>query len=508
MSTTENIPVINKIPHPANTKPINTYLILLISLFVLSSLFVITSLPAAAGPSPQQMISETLSNPSNTPSPTASLPIGLSSSSLLTTTITLTPTLPTATDTVTSTPTTTVTATPTETQPPSLPMNVYIPVVISFYPIPTPTPTPTFTPTPTRTPTAIVVCRNLSQPLSIPDNNPNGVNSTLGVNDPGILIDLNLYLNISHSWVGDIKVSLAHQNTGHGITPLDRPGVPTSYVGCQYDNIITILDDEASQPVENKCASYPVAISGSYIPNAPLSTFVGETISGDWILNVADLNLNDTGSLNAWCLEATIGDGLPEPSPTPTPTALPSEAMIHGMTGKNQLFPLDCESRAAVDWAAHFGYHIDEVEFFNHLPSSDDPDTGFVGNVNGAWGQIPPHDYGVYAFPVASVLRGYGLTATAYRMIRWDDVRAEIAAGHPVIVWLIDGAINGIPVYYTAASNGHTTVVARYEHTINLIGYSPTSVTILDGASIYTRALNQFLDSWSALRNMAILYRP
>ena len=33
-------------------------------------------------------------------------------------------------------------------------------------------------------------------------------------------------------------------------------------------------------------------------------------------------------------------------------------------------------------------------------------------------------------------------------------------------------------------------------------------VTIQDGSSVYTRSINQFLDSWSALGNMAITVNP
>jgi uncharacterized protein YvpB len=161
-----------------------------------------------------------------------------------------------------------------------------------------------------------------------------------------------------------------------------------------------------------------------------------------------------------------------------------------------------------VDWANYFGIYIDELDFFFSLPESDDPDTGFVGDVNGTWGQIPPNDYGVHAAPVAELLRAYGLTAYAYRSLSWDELRAEIAGGRPVIVWVIGSVLNGIPRYYTANSNQHTTIVARYEHTVMVIGYSTDNVNILDGGSIYTRSIDQFLDSWSALRNMAVLGRP
>ncbi len=317
-----------------------------------------------------------------------------------------------------------------------------------------------------------------------------------------------MYLVIDHTWVGDLVVSLQHEDSGHSITLLDRPGIPDREFGCSNNNIISILDDKASQPAEDKCASSPAAISGTFQPHNWLNAFRGETISGDWSLHVSDNFQADTGSLREWCLEVTIGDSLPPPDPTPTPVYIPARASVDGMHGEDQALPLDCESRSAVDWATHFGYQIDEFEFFYNLPTSDNPDAGFVGDVHGTWGQIPPNDYGVHALPVANLLRTYGLTASAHRSLNWDDLRAEIASGHPVIVWVTGPVINGVPRYYTAQSDNHTTVVAPYEHTVIVTGYTESNVTILDGDSFYTRSLDQFLDSWSVLRNMAILARP
>jgi uncharacterized protein YvpB len=157
-----------------------------------------------------------------------------------------------------------------------------------------------------------------------------------------------------------------------------------------------------------------------------------------------------------------------------------------------------------VDWAGYFGVAIDEIEFFGRLPVSDDPDAGFVGNVYGAWGQIPPADYGVHAAPVAAVLQGYGVPARAVTGMTWDEARAEIDSSRPVIAWVVGAVSNGTATAYTAASTGHTTVVARLEHTVIVVGYGADTVTVLDGGQQYDRSLAQFLASWGVLGNMAI----
>lgn len=194
------------------------------------------------------------------------------------------------------------------------------------------------------------------------------------------------------------------------------------------------------------------------------------------------------------------------PTATPTPT-LPSEARISGLAGHRQTLSLSCELRSAADWAGFFGVNIDEMEFFHRLPVSDNPEVGFVGDVNGDWGYLPPKAYGVYAGPVAELLRAYGARAQAGRNLSWEALQQEIIAGRPVLVWIVGHVWDGKPVNYTA-QDGQTTVVARYEHTVILIGYSATRVTVVDGENRYSRPLTTFLHSWSVLGNMAILWTP
>ena len=196
-------------------------------------------------------------------------------------------------------------------------------------------------------------------------------------------------------------------------------------------------------------------------------------------------------------------------SAAPTPTlrpalVFPAEAHIADLRGHAQTYSLSCEARSAADWAGYFGVTIDESEFLYRLPVSDNPDFGFVGDVNGPWGLIPPDSYGVHAGPVAALLRGYGLNAYVHRGLTWDDVRAQIAAGQPVITWVVGHVEPGAPETYITG-NGLTVMVARYEHTVIVTGYTENSVTVLDGARLYSRPLEVFLASWGVLGNMAIV---
>lgn len=380
----------------------------------------------------------------------------------------------------------------------TLQTNIFIPFII-LETEPTP---PAYVPSRTG-----LFCDSLPFSYPIPDNSREGVKDTLNIFEPTFITDLDVALDIRHPWIGDLVVTLTHHDTGKMVILLDRPGYPANSLGCDKDNIDTFLDDQITSPAENKCAGSPAAIAGIYRPAEPLSEFIGDSMQGSWTLTAYDIVNNSSGKLDGWCL---IADTSPFPAPaTPTPTVEPfsPSKLLSGVTGQVQALPLDCETRSAVDWSKYLGRSINEYTFFNQLPKSDNPDKGFVGSVYGIWGQIPPNPYGVHAQPVAALLREYGLPAYAHRPLSWDQLRAEISRGYPVIVWVIGNVSLGIPIYYIA-TDGLATIVARYEHTVVITGYSDNYVYYLNGSTIYRRTVGEFLDSWSALSNMAITTQP
>ncbi len=197
---------------------------------------------------------------------------------------------------------------------------------------------------------------------------------------------------------------------------------------------------------------------------------------------------------------------LPPPPPEPTDLPeLPGSAWVEGVKGHFQSLSLSCEPRSAADWANFFGVPVSELEFQDRLPRSDNPEQGFVGNPRDYAGMIPPNSYGVHAGPVAELLRAYGLPAEARRWMSFEDLQHEIAAGQPVIVWVVNNVIPGRAVEYTA-SDGTTTLVASLEHTVMIVGYTETTVQVVDGGSSYSATVSRFLDSWGVLGNQAVIY--
>ncbi len=203
---------------------------------------------------------------------------------------------------------------------------------------------------------------------------------------------------------------------------------------------------------------------------------------------------------------------MPEPAPTQAPeiepvlAELPLTASISGLYGSPQLYTLDCEAQAAVDFARFFGVAIDELDFISRLPYSDDPEEGFVGEVNGPMGQLPPSDYGIHAKPIAKMLRDYGVNAKAVRGWDLDKLRAEIASGRPVIVWIVNLPFDIDAQDYTA-SNGNTTRVARFEHTWIITGYNMNVFTVVDSEWTYNVKISTLQERWDVLGNQAIIYR-
>lgn len=198
----------------------------------------------------------------------------------------------------------------------------------------------------------------------------------------------------------------------------------------------------------------------------------------------------------------------PAPTPTdPSPTEIPAPESfyIENISGHMQTYPLSCEASAAVDWAGFFGMHIYEYNFQNAMPLSDNPETGYVGNVlTDAWGQVPPAAYGVHAPPVATLLREYGLPAEAVRDYSLDEVKLKLSEGKPIIAWVIGNMVSSVPIVYVAR-DGSEVLVAPQEHVVILTGYNAESVRYMNNGRFYDVPNEIFLRSWGVLGNMAII---
>ncbi len=137
---------------------------------------------------------------------------------------------------------------------------------------------------------------------AIPDADPVGLTTTLDITDDFNITDLDVDLDINHTWVGDLIVTLTAPDGTTSAAIIDRPGFTGTGFGCSGNDILATLDDEAATAVEDECAGSVPTIAGSFIPNEALSVFDGMSTLGTWTLNVSDNGGGDTGTLNAWTL--------------------------------------------------------------------------------------------------------------------------------------------------------------------------------------------------------------
>jgi uncharacterized protein YvpB len=184
---------------------------------------------------------------------------------------------------------------------------------------------------------------------------------------------------------------------------------------------------------------------------------------------------------------------------------LPKKAYVPGVVGHRQSYSLSCESSSASDLAAFWNVSISERKFLRKLPRSDNPEKGFVGKPSAPWGSIPPNSYGVHAIPVAQGLSQLGLAAEAHYGMSWNELRREIAAGRPVMVWVIGQMWLGTGVNYQAR-DGQIVRVAHFEHTMIVIGYDVDRVYVVDAYTGLNQSytLKTFKNSWNVLGRMAV----
>ncbi len=194
-----------------------------------------------------------------------------------------------------------------------------------------------------------------------------------------------------------------------------------------------------------------------------------------------------------------------EPGPTiPALPTLPAEHYIRGIRGHKQYFTLGCEAATAKDWANYFDKDFNEFEFQYALPLSDNPEFGFVGDVNSPWGQVPPYAYGVHAGPVADLLNEYGIPAKAYKGYTLEQIIAKVAQDKPVIAWVIGNVVGGIPYEYTD-KEGRKVTVAAYEHVVIVTGFNETKIRYMTNGKFFETPKEVFLNSWSVLGNMVVV---
>ena len=135
-------------------------------------------------------------------------------------------------------------------------------------------------------------------PLSISDHNT--TSSTLVISNEMNIGDLNLNIQVNHTYTGDLEITL-YAPTGESVLLIADV--------CDSDeNFNVTFDDEASAFFSSSCADN---LTGIYKADGNLSAFNGLSLDGVWTLEIYDDASGDSGSLVAWSIEATTAEPVP-----------------------------------------------------------------------------------------------------------------------------------------------------------------------------------------------------
>ncbi|WP_068588912.1 M36 family metallopeptidase [Cochleicola gelatinilyticus] len=157
----------------------------------------------------------------------------------------------------------------------------------------------------------VIVCRGSGtiDMTGMEEDNPGtiindnvSISTTIDIAEDVVISDLNVGLNITHTWMADVTLVL-ESPAGTQVTIYDDAD------GCSANDMVTLLDDESPNALDcdpNGSGSGGEAFPlDSYIPSNLLDAFDGENTSGTWTLTITDDAGGDQGTLNSWSLNYT-----------------------------------------------------------------------------------------------------------------------------------------------------------------------------------------------------------
>ncbi|MDX1829792.1 MAG: M12 family metallo-peptidase, partial [Lutibacter sp.] len=141
-------------------------------------------------------------------------------------------------------------------------------------------------------------------PLNIPDNSATGVSSIINFPQNKLITDVNVTVNITHTYDADLAFTLT---SPQGTVIILSSGNGGS--GENYTN--TTFDDDGTNDINLGIAPF----TGTYKPQGNLSSFNNEMSSGNWTLKVVDSGAADVGTIDNWSIQIC---GVPSGYSLPT----------------------------------------------------------------------------------------------------------------------------------------------------------------------------------------------
>lgn len=179
--------------------------------------------------------------------------------------------------------------------------------------------------------------------VAIPNNTVNGVALDINITDTFDLLSFrSITINGSHTWIGDLVMTLTHVPSGRTIDLMRRPGKSlagsgfgdaSNWAGFTFSNVLATSDpndprviDKARNTPDNRAVAVGVyrpttnsfngvgqpSFSGESITNLNTTFDPLTNISGIWRLYVQDLAILDLGAVAGYSI--TLDVAIPEPS--------------------------------------------------------------------------------------------------------------------------------------------------------------------------------------------------
>lgn len=161
-----------------------------------------------------------------------------------------------------------------------------------------------------------------SSPAAIPDNDAVGLNSTMNVLAGFKAADVNVTVNINHTWDGDLTLKLVAPDSTSVLLSNRQGSNGKNYTG-------TVFDSQAATSIVTGVPPY----TGSFQPEQSLDALNNKPVTGNWTLNVADLASSDTGTLVGWSLTFQSTYSCTVYNPVPVLTALSQTSVLRGSAG-------------------------------------------------------------------------------------------------------------------------------------------------------------------------------
>jgi outer membrane autotransporter protein len=119
---------------------------------------------------------------------------------------------------------------------------------------------------------------------------------TFTVSESGTIADLNVFIDLDHTWMHDLDIFLEHDAIS--VHLFNRFG------GSLNDIQSVLFDDEAAASIDTGTPPYG---PGSFQPSpGSLASFDGQDIQGVWSLRIVDNVANDVGTLFIFRIEGTL----------------------------------------------------------------------------------------------------------------------------------------------------------------------------------------------------------